>query len=196
MKISFDCDDVLADTNGKYEKELQNVRITQRIHPIWQQWEQDLGSEISHKLYGLFRTNTFVQNLRPLTGSIEAIKRLSEMDVELVVVTSRAADRRQDTWEWINKYYGEGTFSNIFFTHDEKWQKVKTKGEFCAEHNVHFHVEDNPREIPTLQSQNVKTLLLSQFWNENVKDGPLVQRMQNWDTVVEYVKNLLMEKTL
>lgn len=88
MRILLDMDGITADFFGPLLEEYH--RRTGECVPISQITEWDMGKNVSHPdtIFQIFHEHGFFENLPPVSGAIEAIKRFLDLGHEVVIVSA------------------------------------------------------------------------------------------------------------
>ena len=198
MKISVDCDDVLSDSVFSYiglANALYGFELNEKnYHPVWQRWENEWGKEVRDKLYVLAHSDILNVSMRPVLGAVEAIKKIRELGVEMVIITSRGTPTKDATKQWVRKYFSD-SFSKIIHCNGYV-KKIKDKHEYCFEEGVTLHIEDNPLIAENLANKGILNLLLDKPWNRSLVRNKYIVRVKDWEEIVTFIEKLIVEKTL
>lgn len=108
---------------------------------------------------------------------INKIKNFSKV----FIVTSRPLNLKDLTIEWLNNnniYYDELIFCNSF----EKFKFCSNKG-----YNFSWFIDDCPEIINCFNNNNVNSIIMNAFWNENIKFHKNIKRVYNLKEAYELI---------
>lgn len=191
MKISFDCDDVLA----KFTKTLAieyNRRFDTQYHaddftPDPAQWGQLVGEAGVKRLWAMFLEPGYVLNVPPEEGAVEGVRMLSSYGIELIVTTSRINVAAGLTEQWLEQHFGNA-FSKVTYATFDGGSDRLSKGEICRQESADFHVDDLTRHIVDVSCYGIHGLLMDQRWNQGLPNDSHITRVFGFKDVIEYVR--------
>ncbi len=162
------------------------------FHKVW-----NCSLEQCNKSVELFfLSNVFKNDIEPVDGALEALIDLKDNGYELHVVTARHEGVKQDTINWINKYY-PNIFQEIHFgNHYSKLGKNRKKSEICRDINATVLIDDSWKYAKDLASNQQYCILFGDYaWNTNqgtFNDDELnyVRRASNW-SILKYTLKAL-----
>jgi 5'(3')-deoxyribonucleotidase len=130
----------------------------------------------------LFDKSKFFDKIKPIKGSQKAIRSLIKSN-RLVIITARVKSMEKKTRDWLAKYFPE--LKEIVFISEDYKGYIKTKVEVCKEIGAEVMIDDKASFALECASEGIKVLLLDYPWNTNVKDGPLIVRVDSWEEILE-----------
>lgn len=190
-KIGVDIDDTLLDFVGTYILYHNQFYIPPLKKEDFKSYafNQSIGETMEDTIG---RINKFYEaplfnEVLPLPNSVEIINLLKQKGYELFVITSRPDFIKNETEEWINKYFPE-KFSNIFFSYNYYTQRKnggKSKAEICFDLGNSLLIDDSLEYINQCVEKGVASLLFGNFpWNQNGQHEKII-RVKDWVGVKE-----------
>jgi 5'(3')-deoxyribonucleotidase len=140
-RIAIDVDEVLVNflypmarsrRLGKPKKEKYNY-VYREIFDITEEESQEFVKE--------FYNSQAFSNLKPISGSQNAMKWLRQRSQKMYVVTGRQDMAREQTETWIETYF-PGIFNDVILTNSYTPQEVK-KVDICRALNLGMIIDDN-----------------------------------------------------
>ena len=193
MKIAVDMDEVLATFcdqfiefhNYKYKtKYNKNDFFSFDFSKILNCSEK----EALDRVEDFFKSESF-KEIGLIPGAIEGIKKLKEKH-ELHLVTGRQEEIRDETINWINKYF-PNTFKTINFSnHYSKLYKKTTKAEICIKLGVKALIEDSLEYSKELEEHHIKVILMNVPWNQKENLPSNFVRVYNWDEIIKEINKI------
>lgn len=190
--IAVDADDTIFDENTAvrlFMNETYGFRHTEadymREGPFETYWERiwNVSPQKMLEMYEQFVTSTHKRNLEPITGAVDALRKLKEA-YELVVVTSRDHRAVEFTHHSLAEHYPE-IFSDVHFT--PLWgngEKV-TKAMICNEIGASYLVDDSFEHCQLASEAGVSAILFGNYgWNCYQELPQKVTRCRDWDAVL------------
>lgn len=128
---------------------------------------------------GGFEEQRFVES------SQAAVEQLSGQ-YQLVVITSRWPDWEQETIGWLKRYFPE-TFRKVHFANSyTQRDRNVTKADICQDIGAQILIDDSLSTLTDCASKGIRGLLFGDYaWNKASQLPSGVQRVQNWNEVVE-----------
>jgi len=191
MIVGVDLDEVLANFvpcllnfhNKKYGTDLTREQV--HTYDLWKVWGGTIEEAI-RKVREFYQSDEFRQIL-PVNGSQEGIDVLREKN-ELVVITSRPHDIKEETRAWLDQYF-PGKFLQVYHTND--WApagsgKRKTeKPDICHNLGAGIFIEDNIEYAIACAEKGVRAFLLDCPWNQADSLPERVTRVKSWRELIE-----------
>lgn len=191
--IAIDIDDVLADyalgfiefsnahwgtnlTIDDYEEHWANV------------WKVDTAEVIRRA--DLIHEKRMVKDLAHKSEALPVLERLSQR-FDLIVVTSRRIQNKEDTLAWLQLRYPmlsteNVTFSGFFDTIDHT-SIHRTKGSIISSIGARYMIDDQPKHCLSAAEYGVEALLFGNYkWNQLADLPANVTRVPDWDGVEVY----------
>ncbi|KAA8523372.1 hypothetical protein F0562_009795 [Nyssa sinensis] len=144
--------------------------------------------EADIRVHEFFKTSYFKMGIHPIPGARQTLQKLSGF-CNLSVVTSRQNAIKDDTIEWIEKYF-PGLFQEIHFgNHFALDGQSRSKSDICRSLGAKVLIDDNPRYAIECAEVGIRVLLFdyenSYPWckTESVDQHPLVTKVHNWKEV-------------
>lgn len=173
MTIAFDIDDVLAEfqygwvefNNTKYGMNMKFSDINDFSYAKVMNISEE---EVFKRIFEFYETE-IITRLEPVTGAIEAVKKLHS-DHTLFVITSRPTEIADMTKSWLDKYYVD-KFKEILFTGQISrggFDHKTTKADLCKQYNVDWLVEDAVVHAEHVAHEGINVALLEKPWNKEV----------------------------
>jgi 5'(3')-deoxyribonucleotidase len=122
MRIAIDMDEVLADPIYKF------IQLYNRDYGVPLDLVLEPGNEIyqhvpehaKDKWFEYINEKGFFRDLKPLEGSVEAVKKLQEKyDVYIVSAAMEFRNSLVDKYDWLAEYFPFITWKNIMFCGDK-----------------------------------------------------------------------------
>lgn len=101
----------------------------------------DITEEESQEFVKEFYNSQSFRNLKPITGSQNAMKWLRQRSKKMYIVTGRQNIVRDETEDWIHTYF-PGIFDDVILTNSYTPQDVK-KVDICRALNLGLIIDDN-----------------------------------------------------
>lgn len=130
-----------------------------------------------------FLSPQFRETMKPVDGALEALLQLKE-HFDLHIVTSRQNKVKDDTIQWIDKYFS-GVFSDIHLgNHYSCEGKSRTKSEICHSIGACLLIDDSLKYAIQCVHDNIPVVLFGNYaWNQ-VKEAPEDIRFHDYSSVV------------
>ncbi len=122
----------------------------------------------------------------PVEHSQDALKMLSER-FEIVVVTSRWQEWEESTVKWLSEHY-PNIFGRIEYANSIAWHRGDKydKDAICKELGAVAFIDDALDNVEKVAATGIKSLLFGDYpWNQSDKLPDNVQRVKDWDEVLE-----------
>lgn len=191
MIVGIDVDDVIADFNGVlqpwhnkvYGTNLKREDITD--YDLWNIWKCSKG-EAFRRVHEFYKSSDS-RKVKPVERAPEGILLLTQR-YNLVAVTSRPIAIREETEDWIQRYF-PAMFSSCYFTNAFGLEgERRKKSDVCKELGVNIMIEDSPTIAQRCYDAGIKVVVLNAPWNERVALPKSIPRVDDWDGIVEKVK--------
>ena len=195
QKIAIDIDDVVSsqtDMIFQFSKEKLGLDLTwdDMMTPgeywgyyesVWKRKGQS-GAELFSQ---------FLEEKYPLRQVIDpqtvAALRYLKHNYQLEIITSRGVDYQEGTIKWLEEHV-PGLFDQVHFV--DMWHQADeraTKAKICQEIGAGYLIDDSPEHCNLAAESGVQALLFGRFgWNIGAKLHPGVDRVTNWQEVVDY----------
>lgn len=114
-----------------------------------------------------------IENLEPVEGCIEALKKIKELGHDIFICTSPLTDYENnivEKYKWIEKNLGKEWTKKIIFTKD----KTLIKGDVL--------IDDNP-EIKGLKNPEWEHIIFDRVYNKHIKDKKRLT-WDNWEEIL------------
>ena len=191
--IAIDADDTIFDENTAvrlYMNETYGFTHTEADYlvegPFENYWERvwGLDPEVTNEMYEQFVISPHKENLQPVPGALQTLKRLKQR-YELVVVTSRDDRTVSLTHQALAQHYPE-IFSDVHFV--PLWGKSNnaTKAMICNEIGASYLVDDGFRHCELAAQAGVTAILFGSYgWNKYQVLPNGITRCATWDDVAK-----------
>ncbi len=193
LKIGIDLDGTLA----AYQEELvrfnnKNYNTSYKLSDM----KRDdcynmLGSSILTrvlKLKRFYKQTNSLKSIKPIKGAVRAVRKLKRQGHKLFIVTSRFRAFSKSTKEWINKTFGEDTFSGISYSNILSSYATRLKTGKYLKNKPDFVIEDSPHAAINCANKGVPVLMLDYAWNRNIKSDKIT-RTKNWNEIIREISS-------
>ncbi len=195
--IAVDADDTIFDENTAvrlFMNDTYGFKHTEADYltegPFDSYWEHiwNMDAKQTHDMYEQFVVSSYKQNLKPITGAIEVLRKLKDT-YELVIVTTRDNRTTGLTHRALSEHYPD-IFTDVHFT--PLWgngEKV-TKAMICNEIGATYLIDDSFEHCKLAAEDDVKAILFGDYgWNRTQDLPPTISRCKNWEEVRELIAN-------
>ncbi len=131
-----------------------------------------------------FFASTYFAELATVSGSTEAIKKLSK-NYELYAVSSRPPQLMKLTSDWLDKHFN-GYFEEIILI-DSHFDSSKNKSSVCIEKHLDYFVEDVLSYAEDCAMTELQVFLLDKPWNQSRIEDHNIIRVKNWSEIVDTI---------
>jgi uncharacterized HAD superfamily protein len=192
MIIAVDIDDVLCDTAGdilefynkRYEPKVLQSDLNQYVYLGF------LGEtkEEAAKKLADYNNQHMCRFIKPYDGAVEGIEALAKKHT-LMVVTSRPYYIKEDTLEWLNKYF-PNKFSEVHFNNKDGVDRFLPqtgipKSVFLEKIGAEVFIEDILKYVTDCPS-HIKSFLLDRPWNQGQLPENAV-RVSDWKEIIDII---------
>jgi hypothetical protein len=184
-KIGIDIDGVITDEGDSESNiwhqalsEYMQRNITRKRDVYDFKRAYDLSSEVIDDFLNE-RLEKIYSEVSPLQKAKETINYLSENGYKIILITAREQCFRNLTARWLTDH-------NILYTelyHDDD------KAPIAVEKDIDLFIEDNYENATQIVNQNINVLLMDKYHNQDIKKHGLLQRVDNWNDIREYMAN-------
>lgn len=195
--IAIDIDDVLADyakgfvdfSNARWGGNLTIDDYDEHWGNVW-----GLNKDEVRRRADLIHLERMVRNLDHKPEARPVLEKLAQR-FELMVVTSRRIQNKDDTLDWLQKYYPMistelVTFTSFFDKIDDQSIK-KTKGSLIASLGASYMIDDLPKHCFSAVDHGVKALLFGSYsWNRIDTLPESITRVADWGDVERYFEDV------
>jgi 5'(3')-deoxyribonucleotidase len=135
------------------------------------------------KLKKFIDTEAF-QNLEPLDGAVEAIKKVASK-YDIIVITSRQDFYFEITHKWLEQHFPQ-TFKSVHFTEYGAADVKISKSDLCLKLGARYLIDDNLEFTLQAAAAGIKVLLFGDYpWNQaNELPGGVI-RVKDWNEVLQ-----------
>ena len=121
---------------------------------------------------------------------MNVVKKLSQHH-ELYVLTSRPAEIREATVNWVNRYF-DGYFKEVLQSGQvtrDGFNHANTKADICKKYGIDLHVDDAPIHVLSVIEGGTKVAVLEKPWNKNyLFDSPSIMKIKQITGLLELVE--------
>jgi uncharacterized HAD superfamily protein len=192
MIIAIDIDEVLADsitTWRKYVSEEYDIQVTEKeLGEIpYLSFIGDTTEQRSERIR-VFNDSKYFWENRPLEGAVEAIELLAR-DHTLKIVTSRPIGIKNQTIEWLERYF-PGKFSEIHFNNENSAKTYALgdgvhKGDMLEGIGAEVFLDDYLEYVNGCP-KNIRAILFEKPWNQGNIDSN-VTRVKGWEEALKII---------
>jgi uncharacterized HAD superfamily protein len=170
-KIALDIDEVLADTLSsllEYYNPLFNTEWKREEFKSYVWWKElGLSLERTVEMWYDFMLSDKGKDIPVIKGAIAGVERLGR-DNELIAVTSRANDFREQTGEWLDENFS-GLIRGVYFgNHYSKSGGGRKKSALLDGLGVELLVDDLISNVEDVAGNGIKTWLFDAPWNRDI----------------------------
>lgn len=198
LTIAIDIDDVLADNAAgfvKFSNEHYGTNLTvEDYDEHWAEvWKVDYD-EVAKRADDFHHSGVFA-SYTPNEHAKSVLSRLSER-FNLIIVTSRRLQVRNDTVKWIATHY-PGIFQDNHIYFANIWDEIdktsiqKTKAGLVKELGASFLIDDQLKHCVATAEAGLTGLLFGNYcWNRAEKLHNNVIRVDDWAAVEDYFSHV------
>ena len=121
-------------------------------------------------------------------GSKEGVKHILD-NHNVFAITSRHSIFKNSTFNFLKGHFGD-RFEDILFTGEAFQESGITKADLCAELGINVIIEDNIIFAKECIEKGVKVILLDKPWNQDNFEHGNFFRVNNWEGVLERIKEI------
>lgn len=133
---------------------------------------QHISVEEWHTVHKLFSRPPWIMSVKPYPSIQNILRRLSE-HYELHIATSRLADARKATVEWLDEH----SFPPHRLHFLMRGEKHLLLG------GLQTAIEDDPVQAVEFEASGQRCYVLAHPWNRHVPSGLFIQRIRNWAAI-------------
>jgi len=186
LSIGFDVDNTIAKMskafllfhNGAYGTDIKFEDL--KSHSLSK--DIDITFEEELKRFEEFFASKYAREIEPVQGAQEAVKKLAK-DHKLYVITSRPEDLKEQTQEWVDRFFKD-LFQKIFFTY-----KDYTKAEVCVKEKLDLMIDDHPLYCQECAEAGITVLIPDRPWNKHVRHEKII-RVDEWKNIPNEIEKL------
>ena len=186
MIISLDLDGVLARFVSEFAQWINSKSKLDINSKTLRSFEEALKTDrkgADEKIFEFYQKKG-VKTIKPVNGSIEAVKELIKQGNRLIVLTSRSKLVEEETREWLGKYFPD--IKEFILT---DYENNGRKHNYCVKMKVDYHIDDYLKHAKSIADKNIKVILLNQPWNlHEDANHPNIERAKDWNEIVEKLK--------
>lgn len=159
MKIGIDIDDTLVDTSASFNKVIKkyNVNFKKSFHDKWTQDEV----EFIFKNY----LKEIIFSAKFKAGAKDALKRLSDLGHELIIITARNEKNCNGIEQYTKKILTDINISKYYFGES-------IKSNIAKKENLDLMIDDSMEVYKNMKSENINCILFGdkiKTWNQILK---------------------------
>lgn len=194
MKLSFDFDGTIADTNQMKSK-LIKKRFGLDIPP----WQCDrtlctlqIGDDAYHELTKIVYEQASTLKTPPLPEALEYIKKLAEV-AELYLLTARPQKRLDYAKEWLEHYNIKNHFKRLLSArgNDDSW---RSKLEICQANKFDLLMDDDQHHLESDRVDDIIKVLIKNDCHDKIAVPANTKLVCSWREFYEfYMKDIFGE---
>ena len=185
IKVAFDIDGVVVNFNDSFLRTAHNVFNT--LHGVtrndvinYNYWEcLDISKDRCFDIVNYVLQNPIKCNISPITGSVDALTKLSK-HMDLLFITARRMNCAQQTYDTVHSFLPNIDKNKIKIIH----MRGSKKHEILKEHGIKYFVDDKLTTCLTLKKQGIKPILFDSPWNQS-KDK--LFRVNSWNELSNFI---------
>ena len=190
--LVVDIDDVLAEfvnSLNKFHNDFfdTDFKLQDYIHydleNIWGGTKQDS----LNKLFSFYDSKNF-DDLNPVKDAFNALKELFKK-FKIIAITGRPYKIKEKTENFIKKNFGNLIDEILFTNHILKQTVNMDKSSVCLSKGVRFIVEDHLGISNKCAEKGIKVFLINKSWNQGPLINENVQRVKDWNEILELLNS-------
>lgn len=130
-----------------------------------------------------FRSLKLLERIEPSEGAVEGIKKLLEMGYSPHFVTARPETLKEETINWLKKYFKDMEFP-VYFTHREAGMPSLKKSEICKSIGAEILIDDYIENALDCAENGIKVFLMDAPWNQTGSLPANVIRVKSWKELI------------
>ncbi len=191
MVIAIDIDAVLGDFLSKfleYRNDMYGTswKIDQFYSYVW----AEVFKESKEQMYSIltdFFESSYLDEIKPVAGAVEGVRKLKELGHTLDVITSRPRLIKDATNRWIRKHFHHA-FNMVYFSNQPAYGSFgDTKGEICHEIRADLFIDDQYNYCQECMAEGIRVFIFDSPWNQNISLPKRILRVFSWKEIVEKV---------
>lgn len=191
MKIGIDLDDTIWKFHEKFF-EFYNLKYG-TTHKIEDYNIYDMGLFLNldkKNILALFDEYESLEKYKilPLMDDVERVLLELNKEHEIYFITARSERTKDIVIERLKKIFLHSN-QRVFFTHDENWNKIFEKVDFCLREGIDFMIDDNLKNLELCFNKGIKGILLTHPWNKYIEINFNIIRVNSWKEVEGVLKN-------
>ena len=187
MRIGVDLDDVLGEFmpqmlafhNEKYGTSF-NSRDIGHVHALFELISKN--EEEAIEKMELFYRSEYFDNIRPVKGAKDNLRKLKDHGHELIVITGRPSHLKEKTTKWLEEHF-EDILDQVHFADHTVHPRGWSKGEMCKKLGIYHHIDDFLAFAQSCVENGISVFLLDRPWNRNVELDIKIKRVFSWDEI-------------
>ncbi len=190
-RIAIDIDGVLADFQNpflNFYNQRHGTRFTIEDMLSYEFWEvlQIGKEELAKEMIDFYGSPNF-RKIPLIGGAKEAIAKLRRRNL-LYSVTSRPDFIRDETITLLGEHF-PGAFLQVHFTNQYGGNGSKEKkSDFCLKYGYEIIIEDVAGYANECAEKGITAFILTRPWNKGKMLHPEVNRVQNWEEILQYLE--------
>jgi uncharacterized HAD superfamily protein len=136
-----------------------------------------------HIRYMEFKSLHLLEQLNPVKGAVDGLKKLIEMGFDLHLVTARPQIIEEETRKWLSVHFKD-IYLPIHFTHPGTGNSHHLKkSEICKEIGAEILIDDHMENALDCAENGIKVFLMDAPWNQTEDLPPNVVRVKSWKDI-------------
>jgi uncharacterized HAD superfamily protein len=187
LRIAIDCDDVIVPTAqliiDNYNKTYgSHLTLADMYSDDRRQWNAPDDETAIRRVDEYLKTNEY-QQAAPFKEAIHAIKLLGKYH-DLHVVTARSDFLSESTIGTLTQHF-PNVFQSVEFT-NFYGENPRSKSEVCQQLHADLLIDDHIHHAELAAKCGIDVFLFGSYpWNQGVITSPNIQRVKDWDEVLE-----------
>ncbi|TFK36813.1 hypothetical protein BDQ12DRAFT_685924 [Crucibulum laeve] len=181
--IAIDLDDVLCQTNeivAEWHNQKFGTQMNLSHFYYYYYWKNPFWGtpKVTFDKVKEFYSTDMIYRTKPVPGAREGVQTLRDMGYRLIIVTARAEDHADESWQWVNKHF-PGIFDSVICTGQFK-DAIKTgheivtklsKAQVCNDLGAKLLIDDsaeNAIQVVTATKPTPVLLFGNYPWNQRI----------------------------
>ncbi|MAG38384.1 hypothetical protein CMI45_03295 [Candidatus Pacearchaeota archaeon] len=193
MKIAIDLDDVISSTLARvipFYNERTNSNTKREDYTDYD-WTKIWGcsKEEMLKIWNEFAKSKNYEEILPIKDAIPSVLSLMEKN-EITIMTARSRDIKNETLNWLKKYFQEKEIDLIFTGEFGKVDGIKkSKAEICNKLRIPLIIEDNGEYSLQCAEEGIKVILFDALHNRSASHENIT-RVSGWEEAMPLINKM------
>lgn len=120
----------------------------------------------------------------PLIDNVEKSLIDLSKNHEIYFITARSTKTKDIVLKRLEKIFSHKNH-NVIFMHNENWEKINEKVDFCLSEGIDVIIDDNFDNLRLCSEEGIKGILITCPWNANEELDKKIIRVNSWNEIME-----------